>query len=224
MGGFETLRAEGAPVRAYTASTPGFVRHGRPGIVLFHAWWGLNDDVVSHGERLAALGYGVVAPDMFDGEVATTVDRAEALASGADESRCEAIALAAVDRLAELAGPMARLAAVGFSFGAPWALLAPARRPRVVATVLWYGTSGGSILGATSAPVLGHFAEDDPYESEDGVADFERTLRDAGRDVTLHRYPGTGHWFAEPSQPAYDRAAAELAFDRTAAFLRERLR
>ena len=224
MGGFETLRVGGASVRAYTASTPGFVRHGRPGIALFHAWWGLNDDLVAVGERLAALGYVVVAPDMFDGEVATTADRAEALATGADESRCEAIALAAVDRLCELAGPMARLAAAGFSFGAPWALLVPARRPRVVATVLWYGTSGGPILAATSAPVLLHAADEDPYEPAERVAEFEEELRDAGRDVTVHRHPGTGHWFAEPSQPAYDREAAELAFDRTAAFLRAHLR
>lgn len=224
MGGFETLRVEGAPVRAYTASTPGFVRHGRPGIALLHAWWGLNDDVVAYGERLAALGYAVVAPDMFEGEVASTVERAEGLATGADETRCEAIALAAADRLAELAGPMAPLAAVGFSFGAPWALLVPAPRPRVVASVLYYGTTGGPVLTATSVPVLGHFAEDDPYESADRVAEFETTLRGAGRDVTLHRYRGTGHWFAEPSQPAYDRAAAELAFERTAAFLGAHLR
>lgn len=224
MGGFETLRVEGASVRAYTASSPGFVRHGRPGIALFHAWWGLNDDVVAYGERLAALGCAVVAPDMFDGAVATSVDRAEELATGADESRCIAVALAALDRLAEVAGPMARLATVAFSFGAPWALLVPARRPRVVATVLHYGTSGGPMLAATSVPVLCHVAEEDPYEPAEQVAEFEGALRDAGRDVTVHRYPGTGHWFAEPSQPAYDRPAAELAFDRTAAFLREHLR
>jgi len=34
----------------------------------------------------------------------------------------------------------------------------------------------------------------------------------------MHRYPGTGHWFAEPSRDAY-RAAADLAFTRTLAFL-----
>jgi LacI family transcriptional regulator len=52
---------------------------------------------------------------------------------------------------------------------------------------------------------------------------FEATLKSAGRDVTIHRYPGTGHWFAEPSRDAYRAEAADLAFERTVAFLRERL-
>ena len=51
------------------------------------------------------------------------------------------------------------------------------------------------------------------------VAAFETTLRAAGREVEIHRYPGTGHWFAEPSKDAYVPAAAELAFDRTVDYL-----
>ena len=46
----------------------------------------------------------------------------------------------------------------------------------------------------------------------------------SGRRVarwTIHRYPGTGHWFAEPSRDAYRAEAADLAFDRTVAFLRQ---
>ena len=52
---------------------------------------------------------------------------------------------------------------------------------------------------------------------------FERSLRNAGRDVEIHRYPGTEHWFAEPSRDAYDAAAADLAFERTVTFLRRHL-
>jgi carboxymethylenebutenolidase len=48
-------------------------------------------------------------------------------------------------------------------------------------------------------------------------------LRSAGRDVVFHRYLGTGHWFAEPSRDAYRADAAELAFERTVAFLRKQL-
>ena len=52
------------------------------------------------------------------------------------------------------------------------------------------------------------------------MAAFEEGLRSAGRDVTTHVYPATGHWFAEPSRDAYRKEAAELAFDRTVEFLR----
>jgi carboxymethylenebutenolidase len=75
------------------------------------------------------------------------------------------------------------------------------------------------VLGEATTPVLGHFAEEDPYEDQATVTAFEKGLRDAGRDVTIHTYPGTGHWFAEPSRNAYRPEAADLAFARTVAFL-----
>ena len=73
------------------------------------------------------------------------------------------------------------------------------------------------------APILGHFAEDDPYEDDESIAGLENACRGAGRELELHRYPGTGHWFAEPSRDAYVPAAADLAFERTVAFLRRHL-
>jgi carboxymethylenebutenolidase len=194
-----------------------------PGVALYHAWWGLNDDVRSFADRLAAAGFSVLAPDMFGGEVATTIDDADRLSSSADEDRCKAISLAAVDRLAARPGAPRGIGVVGFSFGAAWAIWVPTQRDRVAATVAYYGTWTGSVLAKASAPVLGHFAEDDPYETAETVTEFEGGLRDAGREADVHRYPGTGHWFAEPSQNAYRAAEANLAFDRTVAFLRRHL-
>jgi carboxymethylenebutenolidase len=50
-------------------------------------------------------------------------------------------------------------------------------------------------------------------------------LKGYGRPTTFHIYPNTGHWFFEPSRPdAYDAAAAQLAWERTVAFLNETLR
>jgi carboxymethylenebutenolidase len=190
---------------------------------VLHAWWGLNGDLAAYADRLAAAGFAVSAPDMFGGEVATTIDEADRLSSGADEATCAAIALTAVDRLADRLGPANQLATLGFSFGAAWALWSPAERDRLRASVVYYGSLGGPSLARASVPVLGHFAESDPYESDEGVAEFEAALKAAGREVTIHRYPGTGHWFAEPSRDAYRAAAAELAFERTVAFLGQQL-
>jgi carboxymethylenebutenolidase len=111
---------------------------------------------------------------------------------------------------------------VGFSFGAAWALWLPTKRPSVTASVVYYGSMSGPVLSRATSPVLGHFAEQDPYEPEENLTAMEADLRAGGRAVTIHRYPGTGHWFAEPSKPAYVRDAAELAFERTVAFLRDR--
>lgn len=217
MGEFETVRAGDITTRHYLA---GDVRAGAPGVVVFHAWWGLNDDVVAFADRLAEAGFVVVAPDLFGGQVATTIEDAERLAKAADQAAIDTIALAAMDHLTELVGPTARFAVIGFSFGAHWTLWSPGERDQVVASVLYYGTTDGPVLSASTAPVLGHFAKDDDFEPEDWVDEFEGKLRSAGHDVTLHRYPDTGHWFAEPSRDAYRQEAADLAFERTVAFLR----
>jgi len=216
MGEFETLDAGGMPARLYVA---GNVRTGAAGVVVLHPWWGLNDDVLAYADRLAAEGYAVTAPDMFGGEVASEIEDADRLSSAMNEEVGEAITLAAVDRLAEQLGPGAPLAALGFSFGAAWAIWVPTKQDHVLATVVYYGTWVGSVLGRAKVPVLGHFAQSDPYEDAETVAAFEQGLRDAGRDATIHRYPGTGHWFAEPSRDAYRQDDADLAFQRTVAFL-----
>lgn len=72
--------------------------------------------------------------------------------------------------------------------------------------------------------VLGHFAEDDQWESADEVRSLEEELRSAGRQVSFNVYPGAAHWFAEADRPdAYEPEAASLAFDRTVAFLNSQL-
>ena len=219
MGTFDTITAGDGSARVYLAGTGSA---GTQGVLVLHPWWGLNDDVIAYADRLAAAGFTVAAPDLFDGQIATTVEGAEGLAHGADEEAVNAIVLAALDRLTEGLDASATIAALGFSFGAHWAIWSPTQRDRVVATVLYYGTTGDN-LDASTAPVQGHFAEDDPFESAEWVAEFESILRSAGRDVEFHRYPNTGHWFAEPSRDAYRPEAADLAFERTVAFLRARL-
>ena len=216
MGRFETIEAGGTTSRMYAA---GAAEPGAPGVVVFHPWWGLNDDVVAYADRVAAAGFAVVAPDLYRGPVASTIEEAERLSASIDKAAVDAIALAAVDHLADRLGPAAKLAALGFSFGAHWSMWSPAERERLAASVVYYGSTAGRVLTRASVPVLGHFAETDPYESDEGIAAFEATLRSAGRVVVIHRYPGTGHWFAEPSRDAYRAAAAELAFERTIAFL-----
>jgi carboxymethylenebutenolidase len=215
---FEELIVGGEQARLYACGTGGTA----PGVVVFHPWWGLNDDLIAYADRLAGAGFSVVAPDLVRGRVAATVEEAEDLASSKDDGHADAVALAAIDRLAPSAGG-ARIGAVGFSMGAAWAIWSAAHRPAVAASVVYYGTFPGPILARASGPVLGHFAETDPFESDETVLAFERGLRDAARPVVIHRYAGTGHWFAEPSRDAWRPEAAKLAFERTVAFLHQHL-
>ena len=218
MTDFEKITTGDRTVRAYVRIPAG----AKAGVVVLHAWWGLNDDVIAYADRLADAGYGVLAPDMFNGQVTAEIPVAERLSSEGDASSPEVVAFGAVDRLAERLPAGAPIATLAFSFGAPYATWTPSERPAVVGTVVYYGAWADSWVTRSMAPLLGHFAEDDPFTSAEEVREFVAAFEGAGREITTHVYPGTGHWFAEPSRTdAYDPAAAELAWARTLEFLRK---
>jgi carboxymethylenebutenolidase len=197
-----------------------------PAVLLLHAWWGLTPFFRSLADRLADEGFVALAPDLHgDDRTADTPDEAEELLRSTDPNRTAALVQASLSALRGMPATVGdRVGIVGFSMGASWALWAATRFPDdVAATVAYYGTQDIDFTGARAA-FLGHFAEIDEFESEDDVNYLEAQLRLAGHDVDFHRYPGTGHWFVEADRPAaYDEAAAELAWERTVAFLHQHL-
>lgn len=197
---------------------------GGSGVLVLHAWWGLNDTIKAFCTRLAESGFVAFAPDLYHGKVADTIARAESLSAALDGNfdRARAEVAQAAAYLNERVGPAGRgIAVIGFSLGAFYALdLSVTAAEHVRSVVVFYGTRPGD-YGNSKAAYLGHFAEADEYEPQSAVDDLEESLRRAGRPVTLYRYSGTGHWFFEPDRvQAYNPAAASLAWDRTLAFLR----
>lgn len=197
-------------------------------VLVLHAWWGLNEVIKAFCTRLADFGFVAFAPDLYHGKLANAVAEAEALAGAlfgnADQAKAE-VANAA-EFLNERAGEAEHgLAVIGFSLGAFFALDLSVSAPELVrSVVVFYGTRPGE-YASSKAAYLGHFAENDPFEPKSEVDNLEDNLRRAGRPVTFHRYGGTGHWFFEPDRPdAFNQAAADLAWERTLAFLRETLR
>jgi carboxymethylenebutenolidase len=196
-----------------------------PGVLLLHSWWGLTPFFRSVADRLADEGFVVLAPDLMGGALPSSAEEAQRLLAESDPNEGVALVTASAARLRNLRiTPDGPIAVVGFSMGASWALWLSARAPDVVAaTVVFYGSQNIDFDGARSA-YLGHFAEHDPFESDDDIAFLEASLGLAGCDVTFHRYAGTGHWFFESDRPdAFDADAAELAWSRTVEFLRAHL-
>jgi carboxymethylenebutenolidase len=195
-----------------------------PAVLVLHAWWGLNGTIKAFCTRLADSGFMVFAPDLYHGKVADTIPDAEALGKALDANFLQAKAEIAEATLFldERVGPTDRgLAVIGFSLGAYYALdLAAADPEHIHSVVLFYGTGPGD-FSTSRAAYLGHFAENDQFEPPSNVDRLEEYLRQVGRPVTFYRYTGTGHWFFEPDRPqAYNQAAANLAWDRTLAFLK----
>jgi carboxymethylenebutenolidase len=196
-----------------------------PGVLVLHAWWGLNDTMKAFCTRLAQSGFVAFAPDLYHGKVADDIAGAETLvkALGANDLQARAEIADATMFLNERAGQAGRgLTVIGFSLGANYALdLSVADPEHIRSVVIFYGT-GPDDFSNSRATYLGHFAEDDDFEPQSSVDALEAALQRAGRPVTFYRYPGTGHWFFESDRPqAYSPVAASLAWDRTLAFLRQ---
>jgi carboxymethylenebutenolidase len=190
-----------------------------PGILVLHAWWGLTDHVRHVCDQLASEGYVALAPDLFDGRVATEIEEAEKGLAEADANELAHLTRSSLAALRSMVhtpdGPVGLL---GWSMGASMALWLSARVPDdVVATAVYYGGQDIDMEDARCA-FLGHYAETDAYVDEDGLVLLESELHLDGLEVEFHRYPGTSHWFAEPDRPEHDPRAAAQAWDRTLDF------
>jgi carboxymethylenebutenolidase len=195
-----------------------------PGVLVLHAWWGLNNTIKAICAQLAASGFVAFAPDLYHAQVADNIADAETLGKALDANYLQAKTeiAEATKFLNESVGQVGgSLAVIGFSLGAYYALdLAAADSEHIRSVIVFYGTGGGDFSNSRAA-YLGHFAENDEFEPQSNVDDLEAALRRAGRPVTFYRYSGTGHWFFEPDRSqAYNQAAASLAWDRTLVFLK----
>ena len=194
------------------------------GVLVLHAWWGLNDTIKAVCNRLAEAGFVAFAPDLYHGKVTDQIAEAEALAGALDGNVNQARAdLAdAITFLKERPeSDDSGLAVIGFSLGAFYALDLSVNAPETIrSVVIFYGT-GPAEFSRSKADYLGHFAENDPFEPLSNVSRLEESLKQAGRTVTFYVYTGAGHWFFEPDRvQAYNPTAANLAWDRTIAFLK----
>jgi carboxymethylenebutenolidase len=195
-----------------------------PGILVLHAWWGLTPFFKGLCDRLADHGFVALAPDLYGGRTTRDPEVARAMLANADMNATLDLVWSSLLTLRGMpATPDAPVGILGFSMGASWALWLAGRMPEMVdATAVFYGSQSIDMAPARSA-FLGHFAETDPWVADDELTLLESELHILDKDVTFHRYPGTGHWFFESDQPAYDEPAAELAWDRTLAFFRTHL-
>lgn len=193
------------------------------GVLVLHSWWGLTRGVKDVVEALADAGYTALAPDLAGGVVPTDAEQAQALLAESDPNATASLIMSSLVALrAHSRDPQAPVAVIGFSMGASWALWLATRLASDVDAVVAYYGSQNIDFDELAAPVLGHFAEQDPLVTEDELTEMHARLLLSEKYLELHRYEGTGHWFAEPDAGEHhDPASAELAWQRTLEFLAE---
>jgi carboxymethylenebutenolidase len=222
------FQADGRTISAYLAVP----EHGSgPGVLVLHAWWGLTEPFRQVCDRLAEAGFVALAPDLYRGKTTAAVEEAQAWGAALDRvvERWRGDIAGAVQVLRQhdatnLTDGRGKLALVGFSLGGAYALdMSVNLAQEITAVVTFYDSYPGLDYSKASAAYLCHFAQDDPFEPAESVAQMEQALQAAGRPVTCYTYPGTKHWFFEDNRPEYDAEAARVAWERTIAFLHERL-
>lgn len=160
----------------------------------------------------------VLAVDMYDGKVAATPDSAMKLSRGADPIRMANIIRGAIKH----AGADASIYSVGWCFGGMWslqtAILAGAQGK---GTIMFYGRPETNMekLNSIQCDILGFFGNLDKSPSPEMVTVFEKNMQGAGKQLTTHKYEA-GHGFANPSNPSFNKTAAEDAYAKAIAFLK----
>lgn len=222
----ETIRIQDAATGTDVYLAPARPSPGPP-VLLLHSWWGLNADMRTLADRLAGDGFTVMAPDLFDGHVLTTIDDADAFTTaiergdggpgGLNPDRIMERVKATLDQLLrnpDIRGDRAGI--VALSFGGWYGSSVASERSDVAAFVSIYSDV---YEGPGGSAYLGHFAENDQFVESPEAAE----AKPLPEGSAAHIYPGMKHWFTEPDRPEYDEEAAELVYKRTVAFLRANL-
>jgi carboxymethylenebutenolidase len=191
---FITIKgSDGTIDRAYIAGP----EDAKAGILFVHDYFGISDAAKESVERLAALGYRVIAVDLYKGRSATTNDSAVLLMKAKDSSETSHILAAGIDYLKK---PGRKLAAVGFSAGGVDAMKATLMEPELFsATVIVYGGDYDKIeksrLDKLKTPVLAITGSLDNWPLQ-AALNFLKNENE--KLLELYVYPGADHGYAQP--------------------------
>ncbi|MAE67159.1 MAG: dienelactone hydrolase [Phycisphaeraceae bacterium] len=190
----------------------------RPGVLVVHEWWGLNDYAKGRARQLAALGYVAFALDMYgDGRSTREAHEAKSWSGrfyGKPLQHQRALAGLEVLRGHERVAP-GKLAVIGYCFGGSTALSLAYSGADVAVAVSFHGNL---VLPRPSADIAARIlvchGADDPFVTDDDVRAFQEAMRRLGIDWQLIAYGGARHSFTNPGA---DRAGIDgVAYDKAA--------
>lgn len=206
-------------------SRPKEVKGKLPGIVVIHENRGLNPHIEDVGRRAALAGFISLAPDALTplGGYPGTDDEGRTLQSKRDRNEMLEDFIAAHGALAEHKNCTGKVGAVGFCFGGWITNMMAVRIPTLGAAVPFYGGQPPTdSVPNIKAPLLIHYAGLDTRVNE-GWPAYEAALKENKKTYEAYIYPDVNHGFHNDTTPRYDKAAAELAWQRTVDFFKKHL-
>ncbi len=196
------------------------------GVVLIHEFWGVNGQIKKTADRLASLGFTVLAVDLYQGKIAKNEDDAKKMKdSVTDEHAMEQVRRAILE-LEKYGDSEKKIAVWGFCFGGSVAFKAASSDIGAGAYVIYYGSrisEQKDLLANIQKPILGIFGGQDKSIPATKVEVMKNNLNLLGKINEVYIYTGAGHAFFNEERPAYHAEAAADAWDKTITFLRRHL-
>jgi carboxymethylenebutenolidase len=203
-----------------------------PGLVMLQEIFGVSDYIKSRSADLAALGYVVLAPELYwrlgsptvDESATDVLQQAIQLAGQLDWDTTVSDAVAATSVLRERHDVVGGVGVIGFCFGGGLAFNTAAVT-EVDVLVSYYGSALGGLVdlaGQVTAPSLHHFGRADPYIDQLTQNRIEAAVM-ARPGNRFEAYEGAGHAFDNPNPAFHHAEASDAAWRVTTEFLAENL-
>ncbi len=207
-------------------SRPDDAKTRLPGIIVVHENRGLNPHIEDVGRRAALPGFISLAPDALTplGGYPGNDDDGRALQGQRDRNEMLEDFIAAYEYLKGHPECNGKVGVVGFCFGGWIANMMAVRIPDLLAAVPFYGGQpSAEEVPDIKAPLLLHYAGLDNRVNA-GWPAYEAALKENAKEYTVYIYPEVNHGFHNDTTPRYNPEAAELAWQRTIDFFKEKLK
>ncbi len=194
-------------------------------VVVVHENRGLNPYIEDVARRVAKAGFIALAPDGLSsvGGYPGNDDKGRELQEKVDPTKLMNDFFAAIEWLGKHQDGTGKVGITGFCYGGGVSNAAAVAYPELAAAVPFYGRQpDAKDVARIKAPLLLHYGELDTRINE-GWPAYETALKAAGKTFEAHIYQGCNHGFHNDSTPRYDKAAAELAWNRTVEWFRRYL-
>lgn len=211
-------------VRAYMVK-PANASGPLPAVMVVHENRGLNPYIEDVARRVAKAGFVALAPDGLSsvGGYPGNDDKGRELQAQVDATKLMNDFFNGIDFLMHHKASNGKVGITGFCYGGGVANAAAVAFPELRAAVPFYGRQPkAEDVPRIKAPLLIHYAALDTRINE-GWPAWEAALKANNKQYEAWIYPGVNHGFHNDSTPRYDKAAADLAWDRTLGWFRRYL-
>jgi dienelactone hydrolase len=204
-----TYSADGVTMKGFLAYDSD-IRGKRPGVLVVHEWWGLNQYTRKRARMLAQLGYTALAVDMYGGgKRATHPDDAGKFSSELmkDFAAAKARFVAALELLKnQKTVDSEKMAAIGYCFGGGVVLNMARQGVDLKGVASFHGNLAAvqpAQPGAVKARILVLHGADDKFTTPEQIESFNQEMKNAGADFQFISYPGAMHSFTNPDADRY---------------------